>query len=622
MTALADQEIGRDDRGGATEEDWRFDAWFPWLARCSPREWWNTISYLVEKRLDVRYPPTVLRQFPVLGVLETGAALSEKIVSALQRATADSDEGKYQRRNSGLTGFLRWAAHLEDSDALLQCLTYLNHEEFTKFLTIVPIPWALRHTMPVELLEEAGRRRQAAEDAAERKLWFLIEWICVDGFRIEQKWSDMVQWCQTSLPDVIHTKEMADMVYDRLRSIPGDEALSLLLDRPSSYTNGYEQARILGKIDILEDKTGSPPPPEFIESLTLFNQGVYALRFGGENDLRDWGFKFFKAITSPERKLSSISSDFLEDLIVRPWYRDVLHRWAELETSAFLEAVQQIRETAQVENSFFAGRQTPALLDAVFIVWLSLDPQGAYDVWRDKERPKRFSWRYRFLEKDIPLHIHALWDAEYCSLPEHREVRLKFLRDCWSDQKIAEHVLAARLHGMEDEAAAIGEILLASERQLERALGVSLLAWHPEGERLLQDLPGSDPSWWVRDHAGWAIEISRRDRIGRELYIQALQAEDWLHQQALFEQLYPLILPTFPIWGYKDPEIQMLIEQLSPRRKALLEDFSYYCRQRPAKKWTIDIYRNQGLDRRDLKKYCRGEDISAHLQLGEKSPPW
>ena len=175
---------------------------------------------------------------------------------------------------------------------------------------------------------------------------------------------------------------------------------------------------------------------------------------------------------------------------------------------------------------------------------------------------------------------------------------------------------------MQDEVAAIGKILLAKERQLERVLGVSLLAWHPDGEELLKDLPENDPSSWVRHHAGWAIQISRRDRIGRELYLHALQAKNWLHQQARFEQLYALILPTYPVWSHEQPKIQELIEALPPRRKALLVDFGYRCRQKPAKSWTIDVYRGGGLDQRDLKKYCRGEDISAHLQPGEKGLPW
>ena len=180
-------------------------------------------------------------------------------------------------------------------------------------------------------------------------------------------------------------------------------------------------------------------------------------------------------------------------------------------------------------------------------------------------------------------------------------------------QDIAQHTFAAQTNGMLSEVESIGEELLSLDRQLERALAVSLLAWHPEGDRWLVPLLEDDPSAWVRRHAEWAIAVCRRDRLGRQIYREALCAKTWLEQQARFEQLIPLILPTFPLWPAWDQEIPELTRTLAPRRRALLVDFRHYLRQRVKRKRVVG---------RDLEKFCRGEDVSTHLDLGEKGLPW
>lgn len=90
-------------------------------------------------------------------------------------------------------------------------------------------------------------------------------------------------------------------------------------------------------------------------------------------------------------------------------------------------------------------------------------------------------------------------------------------------------------------------------------------------------------------------------------------AESWLEQQAKFEVLIPLILPTFVHWPSWDKELAELAQALQPERKALLIDFRYYMNQRL--KWNNVIGR-------DLEKFCRGEDVSPFLELGEKTVPW
>ena len=163
------------------------------------------------------------------------------------------------------------------------------------------------------------------------------------------------------------------------------------------------------------------------------------------------------------------------------------------------------------------------------------------------------------------------------------------------------------------EVESIGKELLSLDRQRERALGVSLLAWHPEGDKCLAPILPNDPSAWVREHAKWAIAVCRRDRLGLQLYREALSASSWLEQQARFEQLVPLILPTFSGWPTWSKDVSELTKALPPLRRALLQDFWYFMNRRT--QWTQIVGRN-------LERTCRGEDVSAHLEPGEKGSPW
>ncbi len=221
--------------------------------------------------------------------------------------------------------------------------------------------------------------------------------------------------------------------------------------------------------------------------------------------------------------------------------------------------------------------------------------------------------RGRWSEDEVPVRVHTLWDPEFSARPKHRALRFQWLRACPSDKHIAQHTFAARTHGMLSEVESIGVELLALDRQLERALAVSLFAWHPEGDRWLEPLVEGDPSAWVRRHAEWALAVHSRDRLGRQIYREALAAASWLEQQARFEQLIPLLLPTFSLWPAWDKELSDLAEALPPRRRALLIDFRYFIAKKVQWKRIVG---------RDLEKYCRGDHVSTHLEPGEKLPPW
>jgi hypothetical protein len=448
----------------------------------------------------------------------------------------------------------------------------------------------------------AGERRRAASQEIERRLWFLVEWSFVHRLTAEES----LAWCREVAPLATRWDDLREVLVNQLLETDDHKALEMLLRGGiAELQDGETQRKVVAvavhrnELDFLVDHY-----PEFVEGLSLVQKGRFLSEAGRTEELRQWGHSFFSEILGglPHEVPTGSRLVFTEN-------RRCLHRWAHLEPEAFLRAVKRV--AAANESVGLRGRLGAALLEAVLIVWQDLDPLASADAREALDAGSMI--HHTWSEGPIPVHVHALWDPEFSPRPEHRALRLRWLRACASDKEVALHSLAARSNGTVAEVESIGKKLLSLDRQLERALGVSLLAWHPEGDRWLEPLIENDPSAWVRQHAEWAVTVCRRDRLGREIYCEALKAGSWLEQQARFEVLVPLILPTFTHWPNGDDELTSLARVLDPRRRALLIDFRYYMSKRA--KWNQIVGRN-------LEKYCRGEDVSTHLDFGEKRPPW
>lgn len=592
----------RKDNDLPSYQDQVMDTWIPWLARCSPLDWWKINTELIEQQIDLPKPQWALMRFPVLGVWPQDQIIARKIEEKIQAAT--EPDGEKLRENFGLLELLRWALHLKDSEAQLRCLEALTKEkEYADVCRLLPVPRVLRWSLDQVVFEAAGQRRRAATQDIERRLWFLVEWPFIDRLAPEEALS----WCKEVASLAIRWDDLRWILVDQLTRIDVPGAMELLLgeDGVADPQDQETQRKILShaswrqQIDVLAERYSS-----FVTGLTLFNRGIYLAEAERTGELRQWGHDLFsKIVKSLPLEVST------DDHVAFTWSRRALHRWARLEPTAFLDAAEKI--IAAADASRFAGDHAAALVEAILIVWQELQPQKIAEIRAELESGSMV--RHTWSQNQIPLYIHALWDPEFSGRPEHRTLRLQWLRSCSSDKDIAQHALAARVNGMLPEVEAVGKILLSDDRQLERVLGVSLLAWHPDGEQWLAPLVEHDPSNWVRGHAQWAHAACRRDRIGRRLYIEALRAASWLEQQARFEQLVPLILPTFAHWHARDEEIQELTRRLAPRRRALLIDFRYHLKRK--NHWRRALGRN-------LEKYCRGEDVSTHLELGEKAPPW
>lgn len=589
------------DYGHQSYEDVIFDAWIPWLARSTVSDWWEIITELIERQIDDPEPQRTLTLFPILGIWPAGRPIARRVEECLVLAIGPG--GEKLRENVGLVDFLRWALHLEDTEALFRCLEALSADTDAEILKLHPIPWVMKWALDLPTFEAAGERRRAAAYDVDLRPWFVIEWSFVD--RLPRQ--EALAWCSEVAPLAVHDEDLRWLLVDQLARIADPGALELLLgyegiaqtQHPETQGKILDLAIRSGELDHLKDRY-----PEFVDGLSFENRGTYLLEAGSTEELRQWGHDLFSSISGEKPILVPTSDDFVFE-----WNRRALHRWAHLEPTAFVAAAQKVLDSADSFRIF--DRRGRALLEAILIVWQEVEPLAAAEA-----RAKLDSGlvvHHTWFHNKVPLHVDALWNPEFSARPEHRALRLQSLRSSPSDKDIAQHAVAARSNGMLAEVESIGEELLSLDRQLERVLGVSLLAWHPEGDRWLKPLLDSDPSMWVRQHAEWAIAVCRRDRLGRQIYREALSAPTWLAQQARFEMLIPLVLPTFPLWQNWDKEFQQLAGILPPRRMALLVDFTYYMGKRVQWKDVVG---------RDLEKFCRGEDVSGHLEVGEKGPPW
>ncbi len=622
-------EAGRIRRGGGgeTPENRVFKTWVPWLARLDPEEWYEIVTTLAKRALDGEKAQWTLQEFPVLGVWRDSSRVASKLQATIARAI--TEEGKDLRENRGLDTLFRWALHIEDRDRLMCCLRIMADCDAQRYRSLLQVlTWALDEAS----FKEAGERRARVSQDFQRRFWFVAEW----AFSWRLPAAEAAEWCKEVAPFVETSEELLrTLFFRRLRAIDHDDALEQLLAKGGRLVDPWEEetarhvlsnAKAWGRLDQIERLY-----PEFIDSLSLAKIGTFFFEVERAEELRKWGLDLFSMalesrgeaaegrpangarIGAPMKDSIGGSRDLLKRMEVPTawevpfdWSRGPLRAWARLEPQKFLEAARTIVNS--VDHRSLQHPTASGFVEAVLLVWQELEPFEAYRYLRRRTPNK-------FVDNGIPNQIMRLWDLEACVGLGHRELRLHQLRSCPSDLDVALHGLAARWQGAEAEIESVARDLLEDNQQLERSLGVSLIAWHPEGAGTLECHVKEDPSLWVRAHAGWASEVCRREQLGRQLYLSALRAESWLEQQASLERLVPLVMATFEIWAYHDEELLELMNALEPRRKALLIDARYNLRRR------IN-WQQMRVCGRDLKKFCRGEDLTFRLEAGETGPPW
>lgn len=215
----------------------------------------------------------------------------------------------------------------------------------------------------------------------------------------------------------------------------------------------------------------------------------------------------------------------------------------------------------------------------------------------------------------VSSHLAALWKSQNNHLPSIRSGRNQWLICATNDEGILWNVLAAHAGGNSAEIAEMALEWLNVDSAQERALGVTLLAFHGDSHLLpkLKSIRETDPSFWVREHARWAIDACATEASARKRYEELLAARTLEEVVAGFAELRPALSPMAFTWGYSEKNRSLLAEQTN-RNRAVIELFWYHIGNSSELKERVNIAGRQ------LRDFCRGERLKDGIT--NKMAPW
>ena len=286
--------------------------------------------------------------------------------------------------------------------------------------------------------------------------------------------------------------------------------------------------------------------------------------------------------------------------------REVLRIWAEQDTTDFPQLANEY--LTELSKSPRYSQVLSHFTNIICCLLLQFQPDKAkqyYHEWNTKSFKTVYRTRYY-----VETFLAQLWKVEHCNSLEHRQFRRELLEGCLNDEEIMFMTLAALAGGGEKELwDLIEKKYLEHHRAKERNLGVSILPWFGTDEAIekLDQLKSKDSSWWVREHAAWAYEVTQQERSCREVYREALQTRDLFKICAAFEQMKPVLSPTARWWHrvVEKRELGAGLQDLDPKLVALIDRFWYRWGKSPNTKRNIEVFG------RKLREYCRGEKLSA-----------
>ena len=326
----------------------------------------------------------------------------------------------------------------------------------------------------------------------------------------------------------------------------------------------------------------SPTQAERDGEQELFNRDIESRKNSPRPD-----FSNFNAV-SPLRRWGQID-------------RDIFLAWAE----RFLVCFAQTNLLITIELQFFAVTVEEELL--------RIKPESVLHTWHTS--PRTFDANVACYAGTVDSHVACLWEPELNQSSEIREERRRQLLEASNDEEILWHVLAAHAKGNSIEITALATEWLNSDAARVRALAVTLLAFHGDGELLkkLQEIRESDPSYWVRDHAGWAVDACATELIVRKRYHEILVAQSLAEISAGIVELRPALSPMAFAWRLSEENRRMLATQ-SSRNRAVIELFWYHVDH------SSTLRENPSVAGRKLKEFCRGERLKDGIS--SKMAPW
>ena len=186
--------------------------------------------------------------------------------------------------------------------------------------------------------------------------------------------------------------------------------------------------------------------------------------------------------------------------------------WAE----EFLKRVAVAPLSVKAEMAYF--------IDTVAMALLRVNPNVFFRISRDWSGEPHI--HIMCCGGAVTSRIKTLWEPELNDSSEVVAERDRLLLAAPNDEEILWHVLAAHFSGNGAIIASLATDWLHDKGARERALGVTLLAFHGDAKRLpeLATLSKGDPSFWVREHARWAWDVCSSESAARQRYSELLTA--------------------------------------------------------------------------------------------------
>jgi len=273
-------------------------------------------------------------------------------------------------------------------------------------------------------------------------------------------------------------------------------------------------------------------------------------------------------------------------------------RWAK----EFLNLIAGANLSVRIEMANF--------IDAITSALLPLEPETVLlnsNEWSGEPHVRIVS-----CGGTLPSRIEAVWHLELNNLRMIADERRRLLIEAQNDEEILWHVLAAHVRGNALVIANLAFDWLREDAARERALAVSLLAFHGDAGHLpdLVRLRDTDPSLWVREHARWAWDVFATESGCRQRYCDLLNARALGDVVSGLAELRPALSPMAIAWRASDEYSPLLVQQ-TPRNRAAIRLFWYHWDSSSSNR------KNIALVGRKLREHCRGEPlkdgVSSHM---------
>ena len=204
----------------------------------------------------------------------------------------------------------------------------------------------------------------------------------------------------------------------------------------------------------------------------------------------------------------------------------------------------------------------------------------------------------------ILMRKEVLWEPELDSSELIAAERRRLLLEAPDDEKILWQVMAAHARQNPEAIAALADEWLRDAMARERALAISILAFHGDGRYLqkLRSVIENDQSFWVRDHARWALDVCASESICRQRYGELLEASSLEQIVSGLAELQPALSPMAFAWREAPEYHSRLMQQTQRNRTAIQLFWAHWGSSSSSRK-------NISLGLRKIEEFCRGEPL-------------